>query len=247
VEKNFISERYLGVYQRNRLETALIALTVRGFGDYKVDLGPSPTIIDTGAHIGIAALDFLSRHPGVKLTCVEPDPDNVVLLKKNLELFPGVKIIEAAVSSETGESLLSVSPNGWSWGNSLHHQYSGTESIMVSTTTLSSLVEGRVDLLKIDIEGSEVEAIEELSDHPDEASRVNQMVIEFHPREVSCSLEDFLDTLETLGFKNKIGAGIRVARIPSFLASVCDSIKMPVVIHSKRRPPQKIISIPLTR
>ncbi len=80
-----------------------------GYDEYKLkrlDLRGA-TVIDIGAHIGIAAREFLSRGTSV-IHCYEPDPRNVDLLRKNLAKYDGVRIFDKPVWSHKTAMALDV-------------------------------------------------------------------------------------------------------------------------------------------
>ena len=56
------------------------------------------TVIDIGAHIGIAAKEFFRRGASV-VHCYEPDPRNVELLRNNLAGHRGVRVFDRPVWS----------------------------------------------------------------------------------------------------------------------------------------------------
>ncbi len=62
-------------------------------------------IIDAGANVGFAALYFLHQLPGSIIYCIEPDPENFIFLRKNLqrEIDRGIaKLFPAALSDKDG-------------------------------------------------------------------------------------------------------------------------------------------------
>ena len=59
-------------------------------------------IVDLGANIGLAALFLVSKLNVARLICIEPNPANVELLRRNLEFMKDrLEVVEAAVS-DTG-------------------------------------------------------------------------------------------------------------------------------------------------
>lgn len=150
---------------------------------YYVDLPTNtPVIIDAGAHIGLATLYFHSLYPRAQITCIEPNPQNVELLKQNLtvNLIENVTIIPKALSGDTGTTTLFANPK-WSVYSSLKKGgWTGEEpgyGVVVETTTLSSLINSHVDLLKMDIEGSETEVLREAQN---KLKFVDHLILEFH-------------------------------------------------------------------
>jgi len=126
-------------------------------------LSAGMTVIDVGAHQGRYAIQF-SRHVGETglVVAVEPEPRNLELLSRNLELngIHNVRAIRAAC---------------WSCRDSLQFSRGNTLDVSrVSKSTekngdliglpLDDLVEElalrRVDQLKIDVEGAELEVLE---------------------------------------------------------------------------------------
>lgn len=74
-------------------------------GDYYFKSRVSqPTIIDCGGNIGLTALYFKWLYPNARLTVFEPAPENIRLLKENLERngMKDVRVVEAALSDKAG-------------------------------------------------------------------------------------------------------------------------------------------------
>jgi FkbM family methyltransferase len=145
----------------------------------------TPTIIDAGAHVGLATLYFKKQWPTAHITAVEPLPQNVSNLRHNIwqNKLDNIEVIEAALSSKEGEkafyfdqsedkwlSAASFQPGAWD-----KSQTSG--ELKVKTILLDSLLTKNVDLLKMDIEGAETEVLyqSKLLHH------VQNIIIELHP------------------------------------------------------------------
>ncbi len=144
-----------------------------------------PTIIDAGAHIGLATLYFKQLYPEAQIIAVEPIPENFALLQKNINenQLSYIELIQAALAPHAGTTTLyrdqenswlsssSILPGGWN-----HTQK--TQPISVPAITLSSLLLTPVHLLKLDIEGMEATALLEARTH---LRMVEHLIVEFHP------------------------------------------------------------------
>jgi FkbM family methyltransferase len=126
-------------------------------GDYADDRN-AEVIVDFGSNIGISAVYFLSRNPHAFVYCHEPLPQNISKLKKHLRPFEGrYDIREFAVAEQDGQVEFGWEPTGRYGGIGQE----GLETITVgardSNVILAEIVKrhGRIDLLKIDIEGLE--------------------------------------------------------------------------------------------
>jgi len=144
-----ISEDYRnGRYTKTAVTDALLAL-----------FKPGMVVLDLGGHIGTITLAAAAR--GCRVITVEASPRNFALLSKSVETngFDNVTLVHAAVSDAPG--TLYFCAHG-PWG----HVYSSvtdmpTVSVRAVTVEqiLSELDIDRVDLIKIDVEGSEVRAV----------------------------------------------------------------------------------------
>lgn len=113
-------------------------------------LTPNDTVIDGGANVGIFSL-LIS--PLVKrVYAVEPDPTNFALLQQNIEgnRATNVTPVNAALSDRVGKGYLSGSGQ---------IGYLSDEGTPINTTTIDELTSGRVDAIKLDIEGAEAIAL----------------------------------------------------------------------------------------
>jgi FkbM family methyltransferase len=133
-------------------------------------------IIDGGANIGMASLFFLNRYPTSKVVAVEPDPANFEICRLNLEPYGNrVTLIRGGIWKTPGHLALQSSQQEWT--TSVRDDPSGT----VEAFTLPSLIalgSGKVDLLKLDIEGSEGELFADGA--PEWLRRVHNIAIELH-------------------------------------------------------------------
>jgi FkbM family methyltransferase len=233
--------RIFGLETQSVPETFLIASTVYGFGgDYNVLPRNirTPQIIEGGAHIGISVRHLKQRHPGAIIDAFEPDPRNYRLLAQNVGGMPGIRLHQLALGRTEGKAALYLG-NNFTWGDNLVKPLyrNGQETIEVSTIPLSSVVNGRVDLLKLDIEGMEAVVLQELVDTDPRKLRVCQHIVaEWHSALVPP--KEFDDTLKMLrqhGFDVRCGLIIRRAYLPDHVAQFCSQHNIPMVIWARRQ------------
>ena len=136
-------------------------------------------VVDAGANIGVAALYFRALYPGAELHCFEPASENFALLERNLGSFDGVELNQAAVGAQAGELELHLNPHAAT--HSLIDAQEGGETEVVPVLDLASYLDERnierVDLLKVDVEGSELDLLRGLGRH---LARVRVIVGEMH-------------------------------------------------------------------
>jgi FkbM family methyltransferase len=125
-------------------------------------LRPGMTVIDVGANIGIYT-EFLAAcvGPQGRVIAIEPAPDNVHRLETAARRLPQVTVVHAGVAARSGSITLYIADDL----NVDHRTYSaepGRRSIEVRALALDEYIAAneRIDLIKMDIQGAELEAIE---------------------------------------------------------------------------------------
>jgi FkbM family methyltransferase len=118
-------------------------------------LRPGATVFDLGAHHGVVALvlaDIVGRSG--RVVALEADPHNVEVARENARLNPAypVRVVHAAISDTSGELLFT------------HNGHVGDDSesgMRVRCMTIDELAaeHGRPDVLFIDVEGFECQAL----------------------------------------------------------------------------------------
>jgi FkbM family methyltransferase len=119
------------------------------------------TVFDGGAHLGTFALGA-ALHGAKKIVAVEPDPTSFALLSENLRRNSKIEYYteRCALAENNGRASLSASyPTNA--GAARWHITNNPSEATVAATTLAALriKYGAYDLLKLDIEGSELEAL----------------------------------------------------------------------------------------
>jgi FkbM family methyltransferase len=153
--------------------------------EYRSPFVISPNlIIDAGANIGMATLYFAHRYPGAHVVAIEPEPRNFEMLKRNCEGLTNITLMKAALWSEVCE-LRIANREAEEWAFSVTAQCRQSRSSdTVPGITIDRILHhrraDRVDLLKIDIEGSELKLFS--SGAAKWLDHVGVIVIELHDR-----------------------------------------------------------------
>ncbi len=122
-------------------------------------------VMDLGANVGYSSVYFLNIFPQVRILAVEPDKDNIVQCRRNLEPYASrVQILHGAVwfKTTTLQLLKGTFRDGRDWATQVAAQ-SAQEitNAAVQSWDMQSLIEmtgaDNIDLLKIDIERAEIE------------------------------------------------------------------------------------------
>jgi FkbM family methyltransferase len=119
-------------------------------------------VVDVGANIGLASTYYLTRRPDAVVHAWEPVPANIDRLNRNTATFGDrIHVHTEALAPTAGRAQFRVEPVGRYGGLA---EYSGPvhgEVIEVECTAVNDALvgvlatEGRIDVLKIDTEGSE--------------------------------------------------------------------------------------------
>lgn len=153
--------------------------SLRGLADISV-------IMDLGANVGYSTAYLLSCFPNATALALEPDPCNFVLCRRNLAPYgKRARVVAGAVwSTRTVLALRKGFGDGREWATQVSEVAEQGGERDVQAWDVPSLLEAmgaaRIDLLKVDIEGSEVELF-----GPNSAEwlpRVRHIVIELHGR-----------------------------------------------------------------
>jgi len=174
-----------------------------------IGLGNAPRIIDCGGNIGLSVLWFKQRYPDSHVIVYEADPLIVPMLIKNIHEYDldSVDVVQAAVG--TGSEPVTFLSDGIDGG-----RVGQGEGIRVDSVRLSDQIEGPIDILKVDIEGSEFALFKDLC-RTGKIAHVKHIVCEIHGR--SDSQDDITGLCMDLtrnGFRLTVSWAQTVASIP---------------------------------
>jgi FkbM family methyltransferase len=175
------------------------------FGFFEKNIKPNQTILDIGAHIGLYSVFFSKKLKNTgKVICFEPTPGTFSILKQTVELnhLENCKLVNAAIADKSGimKFNLTTADGEGSNANSLvrtERSVNSTEVKVFSIDEYRRSEELRIDVLKIDVEGYELNALKGaketfLTDKP-------IGILALHPesiKQLGQSLEQIWDLLE---------------------------------------------------
>lgn len=176
--------------------------------DYRIK--PGDTVLDLGANQGLFAL--YAAHLGAAVQCYEPVMDIFNLLEENIKrngLAEKVQAHRYAVCAADGEIDIAIpevsdviapgmaSINSRTLEGLDRDSGVGIKMEKVPTRRLGSILEkmGRVDLLKVDCEGAELDILRSAT--ADQASIIRNLVMETH---TGYSQKELCARIEELGF-----------------------------------------------
>ncbi len=176
-------------------------------------LSPGDIAIDCGANVGKITRRMARR--GVRVYAFEPDPNAFKALIQNVGGLEGVNCFNKAVSDHNGMAKIYFSdrykedPEKWSIGSTLLRDKPHVDESNFALCEVLDLAEfiekldQPVALLKMDIEGEEIEVLNRLIDRGI-IGRIGRVVVETHERfpTLKESTRALRERIRTLGLKN---------------------------------------------
>lgn len=174
--------------------------SLQGHSFYPAVLGQDSVVVDLGSHLGAFSQGIHDRF-GCRCYAVEASP----LMFDKIVVGPGVTKHHFAACARRGpvEFHLSSSPDSSSIQKLPDHQHMRTVTVegMPLETFIQEQQIKRVDLLKVDVEGAEIELMDGLTDA--RLRSIAQLSIEFHAFAGRTTKQDvvrILERLDNLGF-----------------------------------------------
>ena len=125
---------------------------------YPVNFEPK-TIIDAGANIGLSALYFAHRFPQASVVALEPDKNNFDIAVQNTNACSRIKILNKGIWDKN--TFLEIIDSTVTNDAFMVKESQVPTANSIEATDINSIVEqegwNSIDILKIDIEGSEKE------------------------------------------------------------------------------------------
>lgn len=185
------------------------------------DLKPK-FILDVGANLGATSMFFALNYPKAKIFSFEPTKMNFRWLKKNTEKFENIqRVNKGAYFKDTKTKIFLDSEVGGR--NSIYKEWTKSDLFeIVDFINLKAFIEtnslfGKIDILKIDTEGCEIEI---LSSIEDDLKNIAVIYLEYHGKK---SEKIVLEVLSKSHFLVQKKAVAKESKTVSFelLGSIC--------------------------
>jgi FkbM family methyltransferase len=183
----------------------------RGYADYGVmshfykegyeivsDLNAVKWIIDLGANIGDETVKFALRHPNASILAIEPERGNYELLVANSKNF-SKRIFPLQCGIWWRDAQLNVCPGSSNESFSVKESPAGLIKGRCIRSLMTEFGIEQIDILKIDIEGTEFELFKDGVE--DWLPAVRSVIIEISDYERPGSMQIFFNAFERLGLK----------------------------------------------
>lgn len=148
----------------------------------RLDFVPD-VIVDAGANVGMTSIYFANLYPSARIIALEPIVSNFEVLLENTKGYTNIECLNVGLWSHKSE-LSFHGEAGKEWGYEVRERTSPSEGTITAIgmrELLEDLDLEAVDVLKIDIEGSEREVFD-AADCDQWLSRVRALFIEIHDR-----------------------------------------------------------------
>ena len=157
----------------------------------------SPVIYDCGANVGVSVMFYKKLFPLAIIKAFEPDPKVFKCLQQNMQQnkISDITLIDKAVwINNDGVEFGSEGADGGS-------VFFAGNKVFLPTVRLRDMLvsETRIDLLKMDIEGAEVEV---LNDCKDQLNKIKYLFVEYHSwKNQPQQLDQLLSNMTEQGFR----------------------------------------------
>ena len=155
-------------YREGTNDWNTLSSTMAPTDEYHLPRGLSGVALDVGAYLGSVAVGLALDNPDLRVFAIEPVPDNIALIRRNLDLNGvSVVLIEGAAGDGSPVDVWyryrgtpSLEHHAFVGNSSLAYDHGGEyehETVTYTSISLASFIErfGRIDWLKIDCEGGE--------------------------------------------------------------------------------------------
>lgn len=126
--------------------------------DFPFTINPA-NIIDAGANIGLSSVLLKKKYPSARVICIEPESGNFELLKRNTSGFEDVYLHQNGLWSKSAY-LNIINPNQSNWAF-ITQETDDENNYDVHSVSIKDIMNqyeiDTIDILKVDIEGSEME------------------------------------------------------------------------------------------
>jgi FkbM family methyltransferase len=137
-------------------------------------------IIDCGANIGLATVFFKNKFPNAKVIAIEPEDSIFKLLQENTQKYNDVHCVKSGIWDKSANLIIKESNDGnWVFTvEEVDYENESTIAAISITEIMKKYKIDTIDILRIDIEGSEKEVFENNFEYW--LSKTKVLIIELH-------------------------------------------------------------------
>jgi FkbM family methyltransferase len=177
-------------------------------GDYKLEISCDPSLIlDGGANVGYASIFFANHYPHASILAVEPEPANFSTLLSNIQSYPQIKAVHAAIWCKPEPVVVNNPDQSWAaYVVDARSAPKSRHSVTVQGLTIGDLLQmsgkDTIDILKLDVEGAEREIF--LSSDCSWLRRTKILIVELHDRLIPGCTEALEKALSAYSFRRMV-------------------------------------------
>jgi FkbM family methyltransferase len=150
--------------------------------EYDIELPPTinvKCIIDAGANIGFTSIFFANRYPDARIISIEPDDENFEYLSKNVKPYQNIIPVKGALWHRN--ETIGIVDRGFGKRGLMVESQQGQRGLQAFSVNdlMKQYNLQSIDVIKIDIEGSEKEVF---SENYGWLAKTNCLIIELHDR-----------------------------------------------------------------
>jgi FkbM family methyltransferase len=165
---------------------------------HRFSIGGGARIMDLGANVGMTIAYLAARYPDAQFAAVEPDQGNIEVLRQTCTSLLTARrlcVFPWFVAADDGQARIDRTGGAWAYrkGDTQSTAREDDHEVIRCAGLLTLLREtgwDQIDLLKVDIEGSEAELFRDCSSW---IGRVRNLVVETHPPYAPADLYRDLD------------------------------------------------------
>lgn len=189
------------IYLRNNTSDIPTLYQVFYKMDYDIDYKFEPKIIvDCGANIGLTTVYFKNRFPNSKIISVEPEISNFELLSKNTKNYDNIHLLQKGIwNKDINLKIENIGLGHWGF---VTKETEKEDKNSIKAISIDSIMKkydlDHIDILKIDIEGSEKELFEK--NYEKWIDNTNCIIVELHDRFKKGCSDSFYNAISNKNF-----------------------------------------------
>lgn len=143
----------------------------------------APCVLDCGANVGLATIWIKQRFPRARVTAFEADPAICAVMRRNVERnrIENVEVVQAAIWRENTRLAFRAEGSDSGAIDSVAAETPGAIVEVPAIRLRDRLAAAPVDLLKLDIEGAELDVLEDAADLLHQVRAIHVEVHDFAP------------------------------------------------------------------